>query len=458
MSTTPLFAVPVLDKWLIHSPLHELSALVNQGALDYLAGRHNSPVGKELADLQRALFAKPEQSPNLKQGSFDPQLLAVITTRGCNIDCVYCDFGGSTSETQRLDPALAVKAIDWTASQLVANKHTEFCLHVFGGEPFTSPELVEIIVHRTRAVCAELGLRPHLEVSTNGVFGESQATWAGDYFDSIVLSFDGPPKFHNRNRPSIGGRDTFRIVSKTAERLSRLSAELCLRVCVTGESVSYMPEITHWMTTTYRPAVINLEPLTENELTRCARLSAPDPFEFVLNWMKSKHLAAAYGVRVVYSATESSSPRVSSCPVGSDAIILAPDGAINACYLQPGDWVKRGMDLNVGRITIQDGVIFNCDQVEQMRRMIISKPRCQGCFCKWSCAGGCHVSNTYPGCDKGYVKFCLQTRLITACMLLETLDRHDLVAALLADHKAMNTLATHSCDAIELASLSSNGT
>ena len=450
MNKKKFFKIPILDKWLIYAPLHDITALVNEAAVDELTKKNGPKRDGVLSDLWRALDGPPEHSPLLKEGPFDPQFLAIVTTRGCNINCVYCDFGGPTSEKIHMEPALAVEAIDWMADRLIARGRKEFFLHFFGGEPFISGELVEIIVHRTRAVCAQRGLNPHFDVSTNGVFNANRASWVGDYFDSVVLSFDGPPEFQDRNRPANGGRPTFSAVEKTAERLSRSPVELCLRVCVTGESVSRMPEITTWMAETYHPAVINFEPLTENDLTAREQLPAADPLLFAQKWIESRRLAESLGVRLVYSATDSGLPRHSSCPVGSDTAVITPDGAVNGCYLQPTDWLKHGMDMNLGRISVGGGVKLNLDQVEKVRRMIVDKPRCQGCFCQWSCAGGCHVSNTYKGCSDDYVSFCLQTRIITACLLLEELGHRSIVDQLLADHTAMENLAKHSWDAIEI--------
>src|SRR3984893_14181473 len=449
MEKTPIFAIPILDQWLVHSPLHEVTALVNSAALSCL--RSGSVDARStLGELQSALTASPIHNPQIKQGPFDPKFLAIITTRGCNINCVYCDFGGPTSAKVHMGPALAVEGLDWRAQRLVESGRDEFYLHFFGGEPFISGELVEIVVHRTRAMCARHGLKPVIDVYTNGVFNESRAKWVGHYFDSVVLSFDGLPEFQNRNRPANGGRSTFEAVSKTAERLSKTPIELCLRVCVTGESVLKMEEMTSWLAETYHPAVINFEPLTENDLTSCSDLHAADPYDCARQWMAAKRAADRCGVRLVYSATEPGAPRLSSCPVGSDAVIISPDGQVNGCYLQPQDWLKHGMNMELGRVTVGSGVQVDSHQVEQVRKLITEKPRCQGCFCQFSCSGGCHVSNTYRGCSDEYVAFCLQTRIITACLLLEELGCTDFVDDLLANHAAMQRLATHSWDPIQL--------
>lgn len=449
MKNSSIFAVPILDLWLVHSPLHEITALINSAALSRLL---HGPVESDgsLSELRSALTALPLHKPEIKQGSFDPSFLAIVTTRGCNINCIYCDFGGPTSAKVHMDPALAVEAVDWMAAYLAETGREEFFLHFFGGEPFISGELVEIVVHRMRLVCARHRLKPFIDVSTNGVFNESRANWVGHYFDSVILSFDGWPEFQNRNRPANRGASTFESVSLTAQRLSRMPIELCLRVCITAESVLKMEEMTAWLADKYHPAVINYEPLTENDLTSCNGLRAADPYDFARHWIASKRIADQLGVRLVYSATEPGAPHLSSCPVGSDAMIISPDGQVNGCYLQPQDWLKHGMNMQLGRVNLGSGVQVDPHQVEQVRKLITDKPRCRKCFCQFSCSGGCHVSNTYRGCTNEYVAFCLQTRIITACLLLEEMRCTSLVDDLLSDHNAMQRLATHSWDPIQL--------
>ena len=61
------------------------------------------------------------------------------------------------------------------------------------------------------------------------------------------------------------------------------------------------------------------------------------------------------------------------------------------------------------------------------------------------------MNQTYPGCDNEYTDFCIQTRLITACLLLRDMNCEDMVTELLADRSAMERLAQHPWDCIEIA-------
>ena len=122
-------------------------------------------------------------------------------------------------------------------------------------------------------------------------------------------------------------------------------------------------------------------------------------------------------------------------------MILAPDGTAAACYLPEAEWRARGLDLTLGRLD-SDGVLHaDPAAVARVRRLPVEKPRCEACFCRWSCAGGCHINHSFPGHPRAYDDFCIQTRLVAACRLLVGLDQAALAEALLADRRAAGRLA-----------------
>jgi uncharacterized protein len=445
-----VFLIPVREQWLLHAPLHREDALINHAAADALRRRGARPRGESLSALHQRLRTEADDIPDAVDGDVCPSFLGIIPTRGCNLNCGYCDFGGPTSSMDHMDPEVAVAAVDWMAERLVRARRRILQVHFFGGEPFVSPEIVDIVVHRARDVAAQRGLVPYLEASSNGVFDERRCQFIGDYFGGLVLSFDGFAEFHNRNRPSFKGRPSFDLVARTARQLSEMPVELCIRICVTKDSVHDLEVITRWMCESFKPAVVNFETVTLGAAAGRAGLQPPDPYDFARHCIGAYRVASTYGVKALYSAAEPGAPRVSCCPVGSDALIVSPDGRVSACYLLPEDWKARGLDLDVGCVRADGSVALDFAGLTRIRELPLHKPRCERCFCRWSCAGGCHVNETYPGCTAEYTGFCIQTRIVTASVLLEGLGCSDLVDGLLADRRAMERLAFHSADVIEL--------
>lgn len=433
------FVLPVFDRYLICDPLVPFSALTNRAAVDELRLRPASAVVR-LPELVTALRDQPADVPAVRQGPLRPLFFALVPTRGCNLRCAYCGFGASRPSVV-MTPVMAVCGIDWMAAHAVATGRETLDIHFFGGEPIMAFDVVETAVHRTRALAARYGLRPQLEIATNGVYDESAARFVGDYFQTTVLSLDGFEAAHNRHRAFAGGEGSFRQVLFTARILSDSPTRLCLRICVAADNVEQLPEAAAWLGEAFQPAAIDFETLQPTTESERAGLLPPDPYRFALRFLESRRILRTLGVEAVYAASAADWPRLTFCPVGRDALILPPDGRLSGCYLQEDEWKAVGLDLLLGWMTPEGRLQTDQAAVDRVRALTGAKPRCRTCFCRWSCAGGCHVHQTYPGCAPGYTDFCLQTRLITACLLLEELGFADLVEELIADPTAREALA-----------------
>ena len=432
-----VFAVPVFDKWLVYAPLNRVAALVNRAALTEFP-----------EELRAALEEAPGAEPRPRDGPVSPQFLGLVPTRACNLSCVYCGFG-ATSCAGQMDLRLAAAGVDWMAEHAARSGRRTLDVHFFGGEPFAAPDVVDVAVHRTRAAAAGRGLLPRLEVATNGVYSEERARFVGDYFDAVVLSFDGFRSVHDRHRPAAGDRGSFDQVASTARVLAASPAEVCFRICVAEDNVEQLAETVDWFCEEFRPYSIDFETLQPTPESEQAGLRPPDPYRFAAHFLSARRVACEHGVEPVYAAAVTEEPRLTFCPVGNDTLILNPDGRVSACYLLERDWQARGLDLNLGRLAEDGDMELPGEDVERARQLVADKPRCRDCFCRWSCAGGCHVNHSFPGCSRAYDDFCIQTRLITACSLLDGLGFASLGDDLVADRAEMQRLALRPSDRLE---------
>jgi uncharacterized protein len=432
-----VFAVPVFDKWLVFAPLDRVAALVNRAAL--------TDFPEELA---AALAGEPGPEPRPREGPIDPQFLGLVPTRACNLSCAYCGFG-ATPHGEQMDPRLAAAGVDWMAEYAARSGRRTLDVHFFGGEPFAAPDVVDVAVHRTRAAAAEKGLLPYLEVATNGIYNEARALWVGDYFNTVVLSFDGFRVVQDRHRPAAGGRGSFDLVVSTARVLSAAPAAACFRVCVAQDNVEQLAETVEWFLEEFRPTSIDFETLQPTPESERAGLRPPDPYVFAAHFRDARRVACHHGVEPVYAAAITDEPRITFCPVGNDTLILHPDGRVSACYLLECDWQARGLNLNLGRLDASGAIELPAEDVERVRQVVDNKSCCRDCFCRWTCAGGCHVNHSFPGCPTTYDDFCVQTRLITACSLLDGLGLERMADELMADRVEMQRLALRPSDRLE---------
>ncbi len=436
-----IFVIPVLDQYLVYSPLNGKFALLNQSGVlllrDAFLNKLSLPLSAEFSELVHVLKEPGVINPE-KTGKIDPQFLGIIPSRRCNLACAYCDFGAHSTSQASLDPEIMIAAIDWFAVYMEENGHRTLPIQFFGGEPFVEKELLDIAVHHARLVGSRTGLIPHFEALSNGYYGKQQRIFIKDYFNRIVISLDGFKKYHDRTRAAFNNRSSFEQIVETVNFLSNHTIELAIRCCITSESVHDMEAMAHWFCQKFDPAKVNFETLTKNSRTIAAGLNPPDPFTFAEHCLKSWRVLRNYGVEPAYAPIALDHPQTTSCPVGRDVVIVHPDGMIASCYVQEKDWLQKGMDLSVGRIHKNGKVDIDIKRLISFRNLLKSKPRCTDCFCRYGCAGGCHVNNTYQNSSVNYTDYCVHTRIMTICRLLEEMQMNEVADELLRDRNALD--------------------
>ncbi len=449
--TEGVFVIPVLNLCLVYAPLYAVAALVTPSAVGQM--RQALEAGEKvrtdrLRDLVELFNTAPTSAPQPGRGEPAPAFLGLIPTRGCNLACIYCGFPTPAASDQVMDLKVARTAIEWYLDRVARAGVRMAEIHFFGGEPFCASEVIEFVYHFARLKAAEMGCTVRFEVATNGTFDENRCRWAADSLDSIVLSLDGPADIQDRYRRRRDGQGSFQTVARNARILSEGPAELAIRACVTAETVGRLPDIATWFCQEFRPVSVCFEPVQPSAPSEAAGLAPPDPWEFARYFIQAAQVLEAHGVAPVYAAADITARRVSFCPVGQDVPIILPDGSIAACYLLPQEWAARGLDLRLGRV--ENGTVFlDNAAVARVRGLNVwNRPFCDRCFCKWHCAGGCHVHHPPSSAPGDYDRLCLQTRTIALRNILKALNRDDLACELLQDRPALERAVWQPSDAL----------
>lgn len=493
-----VFAIPVQDRVLIYAPLHDFAAVVSRSGAgklgDFLASsglparegaeavvdrlaRHGSDLGEDHSwdetdlgvaegdvvagsPVPRGIAGEEldrwgEMSPRLravadeiagpsapapvpKAGGPSPRFLGLLPTRSCNLACRYCGFWQQEAADRQMPIETARSAIDWYLENVADRGSCEAEIHFFGGEPFQAYEIVDFTYYYSRRRADEIGAKLRFEVATNGVVDRARAQWIADHLSTVVLSFDGPHDIQDRQRPFPDGAGTFDAVLATARVLSDGPTELCLRACVTADSVHRMEETADFFSTVLRPDTVCFETLQDSKRARSFGLSAPDPWQFAVNYYQARSILLQRGIEAVFAGAEIDQPRVSFCPVGSDSVIVSPEGELAACYLLPQEWRSAGLDMRLGAMSPEGEVSLSREALEAVRRLNVREyTGCDDCFCRWHCAGGCHVNHQAPKRPGDFDEVCVQTRLITLLKLFEAMGQSSVVQCILANPKSV---------------------
>lgn len=446
-----IFAIPVASEYLIYAPLHRVAALVDPVAAQWLQDSVLSPdstAAGPSSEIFHILKSEPEPAPLPREGRFLPGFLGLIPTRGCNLACAYCGFLTDQEAHPIMDLHMARQAITWYLDRVAGAGLQMAEIHFFGGEPFCADEGVILAYHFAKLRAAQMGCSVRFEVATNGTFDEAVCRWAANSLDSIILSLDGPADIQDNHRHGRNGQGSFEAVVRSAKILSQGEAELSVRACVTADTVVRLPEIALWLCREFHPVSVCFEPLQPTAESQAAGLRAPQPEAFVRNFVQAAEILETFGVEPVYATADIRTRQVSFCPVGRDVAIVSPDGAIDACYLLPRDWQAKGLDLHLGQMN-NGSVQLDEGAVAAVRELNVwNKPLCARCFCKWHCAGGCHVNHQLSLAPGDYDGLCIQTRVISLYNILTAMGRKDLFHEVLGTPQAFERAAWQPADTL----------
>jgi uncharacterized protein len=448
-----IFAFPILDRILIYAPFHSLTALVNRDAAKLIQKALKTETDPpEIVRTIVSELRRPGRScPAKRRGPLDdPLFLGIIPTRGCNLNCRYCNFAVPQDDVSVMSLSTARDAVDAYLDLLKNLGQNKAEVHFFGGEPFYAKKIVQFVVEYTNYQTAREGMETRFEVTTNGLFNEVDCTWIADHFDTVVLSLDGPEDIQDLHRPSDNQKQASKIIIQNAKAFSLGPTELIIRACVTNQSVACLEDIANWIWQTFRPSTVCFEGLTSSTRSTEAGLYPPDPWVFGRNFWQASKILKPHGIETVLSTVNLNSWQVSGCPVGKDALIISPDGSVDACYQLSQDWESQGLDFHLGQLVSQNFII-KPEALQRVRDFAArDKPLCNNCFCRYHCAGGCHISHPTDDLVGAYDNVCINTRLVTVARLLERIGQDELATAWLTDSVSVQTTVLREDDCLSV--------
>jgi uncharacterized protein len=179
-------------------------------------------LASELAALatQEALEGKVENaSDELPQHDAASGIVLMVAQR-CNLSCVYCYGNGGTYGTNGtvMSPSVARGALDLLERRGRGRRHLRVVF--FGGEPLLALPLVRDVVAECQRRGMSSGASFDLSVTTNGtLLTDAVVAFLADHRFKVMVSLDGPARFHDSVRRYKSGRPTFSVVARGIRKL-----------------------------------------------------------------------------------------------------------------------------------------------------------------------------------------------------------------------------------------------
>ena len=412
-----IYPIAVDEGYMVYAPLSEvvmrLSADDLQRIEDYLRGNNSDSEAIELIDYLNS-ERKSQRTIPRKENINQIHKLTILPTYRCNFKCSYC-YSSKGRESKELSRAKALGMIDYFINSQRTNLTDLWLAILGGGEPFLSPEITtEIIIH-ARKKAKEQGFNLGIGLTTNGsVFNENLAKVMVENKVSLGVSFEVLEDIQNLQR-----RNYAKVVNVVSEYMHR-GVNITVKSIITPDNVCRLEEM---VTELHRlfPEVKSYKLQIVEDPSLFSDLDVMRKFydDFTENFFKAQELGKNIGIDVYVLASKYIKMLIEHYCGGE--MCLNPQGTITICHRISSPREEGYHEFVYGNIDDDGNVMFDQERfVKLISHDIKVNPKCERCFVKWHCGGGCFAQSNIYGNDQLDV-ICEWTRSFSKEILLRRL-------------------------------------
>ncbi|MDR3836974.1 MAG: thioether cross-link-forming SCIFF peptide maturase [Agathobaculum sp.] len=323
--------------------------------------------------------------------------LCLHVAHDCNLRCKYCfastgDFGQGR---KIMPPEIAKKAIDFVIARSGVRHNIE--VDFFGGEPLMAWDTVTQTVDYARSLEEKYNKKFRFTITTNGLLlDEDKRKYINENMDNCVLSLDGRREVNDEFRKTVAGTGSYdTIVPKFKALVDERDPNLdyYARGTFTSHNLDFAEDVLSIADAGFDR--LSVEPvtadpgcgydLTEDDLPKIEaeydRLT-----DIMLERKKEGKPFTFFHFMVDLDQGPCVVKRLRGCGAGYEYVAVTPDGDSYPCHQFVGK-----VEFKPGSVLDQS---FHIDIAQKFAGMnIYSRPKCQKCWAKFYCSGGCSAAN-----------------------------------------------------------------
>jgi len=337
-------------------------------------------------------------TPKSCPGDYNDYVELVISlTNDCNLRCKYCFVGEKNFKKKIISKEYIDEAIDSVYELAKIKNKKEVFITFFGGEPTLYPDLIEYSIETAKNRLKDL--KVSFGITSNGVFNQRIKDLLTKNNFTVTISMDGLPKFQDKQRVTANNEGTSHIIEKTIKDLKAQGINVIVRMTITQEMIYEFKETIEYLSN-LGVKIIHFEPMTmggrakENETS----LSRPDPEEYANKLVESIDYAKERGVSIISSTVMNAlSPSYMFCDgIGKNKLAVTYEGVFSSCL-----GVQNNEHPLASRFVVKDRNIKNWMDAKFGSYVddYAKNNKCENCFAKYICAGGCPSRNYYATGD-----------------------------------------------------------
>ena len=403
LTTEDIFALPYRKKqFIIYAPLLRIILVVNIDAailislikknkINWSNLNENNETIKKLLELgllsRKKMIEKTTENIGVK---FAPKSVTLCVTTDCNLRCLYC-FASGGENPKYMKWNVAKAAIDICLKN-IKNKENFQLYFSGGGEPTLAWNLIKKSISYCEKKCKNKKIKLSIHITTNGILSKQQISYIRQKKIEITLSIDGPPKIQNYLRPFKNGDPTYPSLKRTINSFTKLGICYGARATVTNFSIKDMLNIIkHFHALGIKR--VHLEP--SYECGRCLKTNIvnPSPDEFFKNFIKCLAYANKHKIDLHFSGQKIYALSSIFCGASGKSFYVTTDGFVTSCLevLEITDPASKIFFYGKFNEKNKKFKIYNTKLKLLRSRLVNNIPKCNKCFCKWHCSGGCLI-------------------------------------------------------------------
>lgn len=321
--------------------------------------------------------------------------LCLHVAHDCNLRCKYCfaDTGEFHGGRSLMSAEVGKKAIDFVIANSGNRKNIE--IDYFGGEPLMNFGVVKEITEYAKEQGKKNNKNFRFTITTNGLLiNDDVKKYVNENMSNVVLSIDGTKEVNDRMRYRVDGSGSYdTIVPKFKDIAeSRDQDNYYVRGTFTAHNADFAKDVIHLADLGFKQT--SVEPVVAPETEEYALTKEHIPTVFA----EYEKLAEEYvrrrkegkGFNFFHFMVDLEQgpcvvKRLSGCGAGHEYLAVTPEGDIYPCHQFVGN-----TDFKMGNVF--DGEIDENIKSSFESSNIYTKPKCEECFAKFYCSGGCSAN------------------------------------------------------------------
>lgn len=393
-------------------------------------------VMEEIRTLEEdgVLFTQDIYEPHIneyKKRETVVKALCLHIAHDCNLACRYCfaEEGEYKGHRELMSYEVGRQAIDF----LIQNSGKRHNLEVdfFGGEPLMNFEVVKSLVEYARSLEQSFNKKFRFTLTTNGVLLDDEVMeFVNKEMSNVVLSIDGRKETNDFMRPSRNGKGSYDLILPKFQKLakSRNQMDYYVRGTFTHHNKDFSKDVLHLADLGFKQ--ISVEPVVaaETESYAIKEEDIPKIYEEYDNLAKEmiKRKKEGNGFNFFHFMIDLDGgpcvyKRLSGCGSGTEYLAVTPWGDLYPCHQFVGQ-----DEFLMGNVF--DGIEKTEIQEEFKSSSVYAKEKCNTCFAKFYCSGGCaansynfhgSINDTYDiGCE-------LQRKRVETAIMIKAAEAED---------------------------------